>query len=106
LDAIALYDLGLSEADYNNITLRFFFKLMDRRRRDLEMRDLQFAQIAQILANAFRDQKKRRQPYKTKDFLVLASPKPKEQTPEEIVSIVEALNAAFGGKDTRRKKVK
>ena len=101
---MAFFDLGLSERDYNRMSLRTFIKILERKNLDEQRQDYRFAQIACILANANRDPKKKRKPYKVQDFMITKQQKQKrEQTPEEIMSMVEMLNAAFGGKDTRRR---
>jgi uncharacterized protein YbaP (TraB family) len=60
------------------------------------------AMIASTVANCHRDPKRR--PYKLEEFLPDfdgEKPKKKQQTWQEQLAVVEALNAAFGGKDLR-----
>lgn len=67
-----------------------------------ERGDLRSGIVASTIANANRDTRKQRKPFKPEDFM------PKFETAEpktapQILSIVEELNAAFGGKDIREK---
>lgn len=60
--------------------------------------DQRIGTLAAVLANLY--SKKRGKKYKWSDFF----PEPKvkkEQTPEQMLKIVEMLNAAFGGDDRR-----
>lgn len=48
------------------------------------------------MANAYRDPKKKRQPFKVEDFM----PKKqtvKQQSPEDLMAMMRAWNAALGG---------
>jgi len=66
-----------------------------------ERADLRMAMLASLIANVNRDKKRRPNPFLPKDFM----PKfeHEEQTPDQQLAFVEALNAMFGGKDLREK---
>ena len=55
--------------------------------------------ICSVLANIYRNKKKKQTPYKPKDFM--PRKEVKEQTPEQQLKMVAVLNTAFGGKDLR-----
>lgn len=78
------------------------------RKQDRE--DHRFASIEAILAEINRDPKKRSAPFQPTDFYhSRIRPKAQEPAPEPVpewknqLAIVEALNAAMGGKDLRKK---
>lgn len=64
-----------------------------------ERGDLQAAMISLVMTNLWRDRKRTRRP-KLSEFLPVFWRK-KTQTWEEQLSMVEMLNAAFGGEDRR-----
>ncbi len=69
----------------------------------MERQDLQAAIIACTIANANRDPKKQRKPFKLEDFMPkFDRSKPNEVSWKDKLTIVEILNAAFGGKDLRK----
>jgi hypothetical protein len=59
--------------------------------------------IASTVANTARNPKKKAKPYQPSDFMPKFH-KPKPQTPEEMLRIVEMLNTAWGGRDLRGQK--
>jgi hypothetical protein len=67
--------------------------------------DWAMAQISAILANANRDTKKRKRPFKTDDFMPQfgRAAATKTQTSEQILRTIEQINMALGGKDLRDK---
>lgn len=70
-----------------------------------ERADLRMAIIASTIANANRDPKKRRKPFKPEDFLPKFDRSQREpQSWQEQLKIVELLNVAFGGRDLRQSK--
>jgi len=63
-----------------------------------ERGDLQAAVVAATIANIHR--KKGKKPFKLSDF-TLKFDGPTEQTPEQMLRLVEVINEALGGKDKR-----
>jgi hypothetical protein len=60
--------------------------------------DHRAALICAVLANIYRDKKRKSTPFKPEDFMPEYEQKvKKQQTPEEQFAIVKMLNAAFGG---------
>jgi len=68
-----------------------------------ERADLRAGIISATVANTARDPKKRRKPFRPAEFMPEFGPK-KEQSWQDQLSIVEMLNAAFGGEDKRNGK--
>lgn len=58
--------------------------------------------VASTIANANRNPKKRSRPYTPKDFMPKFGERPRVQSQEEQLRIVEMLNEAFGGQDLRQ----
>lgn len=59
---------------------------------------------ASVLAEVNRDRKKRSDPYTVANFMPefgLRANEDEGQTPEQMLTIVEIFNAAFGGRDLR-----
>lgn len=67
-----------------------------------ERADLRAGIIASTIANANRDPKRRRKPYKPEDFMPKFAKDRPRQTWQEQLAIVSAMNAALGGKDLRK----
>jgi len=63
--------------------------------------DVQMSILAATMANIHRDRKKRSRPFKPAEFMPEFGPGLKEQDWETQLSMVEMLNAAFGGVDNR-----
>lgn len=69
-----------------------------------ERADLRAGIVASVVANTARDPKAQRDPFTPQEFMPkFESKEAPEQTPEQMLSIVEMLNAAFGGQDLRPK---
>lgn len=66
-----------------------------------ERADLRAGIVASTVANAARDPKVQRDPFTPQEFMPKFEKEPTEQTPEQMLAIVEMLNAAFGGQDLR-----
>lgn len=61
--------------------------------------------VCSVLANIYRDEKKRRQPYQPSDFLPDRKAKPKKpQTWQQMKAICKAAALAFGGKIVKKVK--
>jgi hypothetical protein len=67
-----------------------------------ERADWRSALVASVYAEVNRGRTKRKKPYTPKDFL-LNFEGPKRQSWQSQLQFVELLNAAFGGKDERRR---
>lgn len=65
--------------------------------------DLRAAIVASTVANVNRDPKKRRKAYSPEDFMPKFERKRKRSSWQAQLQMVEMLNAAFGGRDMRKK---
>jgi hypothetical protein len=65
--------------------------------------DIRAALVASVVANVNRNPKKRPKAFAVKDFLLKFDQEQREQGWEQQLSLVEMLNAAFGGTDQRKK---
>lgn len=92
--SVGVYDLGLTDAQFWRLSLREFFYLMKRHNAEQERRDLRAALICSVIANVNRDPKKGKS-YQPKDFM---PKKRQQQTPEQMLQTVKALNRLYGGK--------
>lgn len=64
-----------------------------------EVEDLRAGIVASVVANANRDPKKQRKPFKPQDFMPQwERHNTDEQTPEEQRKVIEMWNALLGGK--------
>lgn len=71
-----------------------------------EREDLRAGIVASTIANANRDPKKRKKPFAPEDFIPdFAGAWRRARQPQwmRLLSLVETLNAGFGGKDLRKK---
>ena len=69
-----------------------------------ERADLRAGIVAATVANTARDPKVQRDPFTPQEFMPkFETREATEQTPEQMLAIVEMLNAAFGGQDLRPK---
>jgi len=64
-----------------------------------ERADVRSAIVAAVIANANRDAKKRKRPFKISDFIPQFDAEP--QSAEAKLQLVEMLNEMFGGRDLR-----
>jgi hypothetical protein len=69
-----------------------------------ERADIRAALVASVIANVNRNPKKRSSPFAVKDFMLRfgEAAGSREQSVEQQLSLVEMLNAAFGGVDKRK----
>lgn len=93
------YDLGLTEIDFWELTPGQL-DLLAKRHNSVESArneraDYRSALICSVIANVNRG--KGQKPFKVQDFMPQESGPKKNQTPEEQLTIVKMLNAAFGG---------
>lgn len=65
--------------------------------------DLRAAIVASTVANAHRNPKKRRRAYSPEDFMPKFGRRKKRSSWQTQLQTVEMLNAAFGGRDLRKK---
>ena len=87
--------MRLGEEEFWLLTIREFNALSERYKSNHDWQNYRAALICSVLANIWRDPKKRR-PFTPDDFM----PKKelKQQSPEQMLMNVKLLNAAFGGK--------
>jgi hypothetical protein len=62
--------------------------------------DARIGILSSLIANAYRDPKRKRSPYKPEDFVPRFEQG--EQTQQSQLTLVEMMNKAFGGKDLRQ----
>ena len=103
--AVARYDLHLEEDDFWRLTPAQFDALHRRHLAAEEREDLRAGIVASTIANANRDPKRRKQPFKPQDFMPVYE-KQKTSIPKwmHLLQKVEVMNAAFGGDDLRHLK--
>lgn len=102
--AFGRYDLGLTDADFWALTPRQYAELMERRREDLHRQDLRIGVLCALVANLLGGDKSK--VFEPEDFCITpkkGAPPARAQTPEDMLIIVELLNAAHGGKDLRQR---
>ena len=91
---MARYDLHLSDAEYENITLQEFNALCQRRQQEIEHHDFMLAQLCCLMANLWSD----KHDFKPEDFMPRKAESSKEQTPEEMLAVIQYVDAAMQGK--------
>jgi hypothetical protein len=69
-----------------------------------ERADLRSGIVASTVANAHRDAKRRRKPFRPLDFMPRFDGPKRPKGVESILHMVELFNAALGGRDLRGKK--
>ena len=91
------------------MTLREYTELTKRWYQEQERLDYRSAQIVCILANINRDPSKRKEPFDVTDFMAFRTKAKvkqftpsKPQTVEQMKAMSVMLNAAFGGKISKR----
>jgi hypothetical protein len=76
--------------------------LADRHKQEQERLDhkgdYRTALVCYVIAETHRNPKARRQPFKISDFMPGSKTVIERQTPEQMLTMVKVLNAAFGGK--------
>jgi hypothetical protein len=98
--AVALYDLGRSEAEFWRWTPRQFFRLVRRHEEAQRRQDFRAGIIVATMANLHAPRKGN--PWQPWEFMPgLPQPVTREQTPEEQAAALLLLAAAFGAKDER-----
>lgn len=68
-----------------------------------ERGDLRAGIVASVTANANRDPKHRKRPYTPQDFMPTWDP-PEPASVDNMIRMVEMMNAALGGEDRRKKR--
>ncbi len=92
------YIIGLKPWEFWQLTLTEWTRMAEGYMAREERNDYRAALICSVLANIHRDEKRRREPYRPQDFMP-GEGKPKQsQTPDQMLMIAEAWNAALGGK--------
>lgn len=83
--SIGIYDFGLTEDEFWDLTFAQFRALSKRHDLAQQQRDLGFGIVASVIANVNRDPKKRRKEFEPKDFMPVYEPtKPKKPKGEEM----------------------
>jgi len=94
--AFARYDARLSDSEFWGLNLKQYNALIERYIIEQENSDLRSALICSLLANIYRDPKKRQKPYEPADFMPQRRPR-KLKTDEQMRDDLTALNAILGG---------
>ena len=97
--ALGRYDLKLGEDEFWELTLRELMALMERFEAAVDWMNYRSSIICAVIANAFRDTKKRRKAFTPWDFIpaIGEESERQEQTPTEMFAQVKMWNAALGG---------
>lgn len=98
--AVGRYDLNLSEQDFWSLTVPKFQALLERHKIDQEWQNYRAALICSILANVYRDPKKKSSPFMPADFM--PGETEQKQEPDRMLDIVKDFQAVFEAK--KRKK--
>ena len=93
------YDLNLEEEEFWALTIKEFNALVERYNNNQEWLNHRTALICSVLANIWRDPKRKQQPFRPADFM--PEVESRQQTPKQILATVKVLNAAFGGKENK-----
>lgn len=80
--------------DFYKVYTAHYTRVQEDYRREMWL----FAQLQATIANFVPMRQKKIAPYKAKDFMPVER---KEQTPKQMLKMVEMLNMAFGGEDRR-----
>ena len=67
--AVGRYDLKLSEEELWGLTLKEFGLLVERYNAEVERQDFRVALVCSVLANIYRDDKRRAEPFTPEDFM-------------------------------------
>jgi hypothetical protein len=94
--ALGRYDLGLSDSELWEIDLRQFYALLQRKRDEKYWQDWRAALVTHMIANVFRDTKRKSRPFKIEDFM--PETKPRKQEERQQLAIVETMVENLGGK--------
>jgi hypothetical protein len=104
LEALGRVELGLSESDFWQLTLRQFAAMMARVWERERRADLRIGILASLIANANRDPKKRQQPFTAFDFFPqLHVPTSPAQHSEELAKKAVRITQLLGGRVVHRK---
>lgn len=79
-----------------NVSIKGYFK---REKNKSE----RIAAVMALVANIYRNTKKRPKPYTIQDFLGTSTKDKRQQTPEDMIAVMEMFVASMGGKDLRKK---
>lgn len=99
---------GLTQSEVMDMTMCELQLWLDGYIKRQEIEAYRQASMMALIANIYRDSKKRPKPYKPEDFLQQdkqekKKPKKKQQTPEDMLRAMELMVKAMGGKDLRKK---
>ena len=67
--AVGRYDLKLTEEEFWGLTLREFGLLIERYNAEVERQDFRVGLLCSVLANIYRDDKRRSEPFTPQDFM-------------------------------------
>jgi hypothetical protein len=67
-----------------------------------EWADFRVGLICSVIANVNRDPKKKSKAYQPQDFMPRGKKYPKKQTPEEFLTNLRLMNAAYGGREVEK----
>lgn len=95
--SIGVGSLGLSSQDFWRLTLAQFNALISRYNDEQRRRDYRAAQICSVLAEIYRDRKKRVKPFSPQDFMV---PEEKEEMDNpKMKRALERISQILGGEN-------
>lgn len=99
--AVGIYDLGLTNEQWERLTLRRYDALVKRFSNKLEREDLRIAKLSAVAYNANRVKRKgnNKRPWSVDDFM---GRKTKIMPWQQQLQVAEMLNKAFGGTDKRK----
>jgi len=92
----------LSENDFWKLTPREFNALTERYKEAKTWLDYRAALICSVMANIWRDPKRKRTPFSPDEFMPETGAAKSIQTPQQIFNTVQMLNTIYGGEVRER----
>lgn len=96
-----VYFIGLLPCDFMKMTLNEIYEVYEHRMKRIEYdnkaNDMRTARICSLIANINRDSKKRRKPFTEDDFMPKKKIEKKEQSIDQMASILRLITKANGG---------
>lgn len=96
------YNLRLSEDEFWGVTPAEFVALVERYKEEQTWLNWRAALVCAVLANIYRDTKRKSQPFTPEDFMP-GHEKEEPQTVEQMESTLKMLTIAHGGKFVEKK---
>lgn len=93
----------MSESEFWPLTLGQYTRLLRRAEARFERDVFGSAMVCSVLANIYRDSKKRPKPFTPADFMPTKA-KPKQQSWQDMKAIGKLLTRAMGGKIVKRER--